>query len=74
MGYNALSSVPRGEICLSGATLYSGYHKREDLPGMFLLMGGFIKVYSCQDATTDQQFWVKAKASSAHEVLVLISD
>ncbi|RZS13102.1 hypothetical protein BHM03_00044630, partial [Ensete ventricosum] len=31
MGYDALSEVPRGEICIKGNTLFSGYYKREDL-------------------------------------------
>ncbi|KAG6688360.1 hypothetical protein I3843_11G119300 [Carya illinoinensis] len=31
MGYDACSSTPRGEVCVKGKTLFSGYYKREDL-------------------------------------------
>ncbi|KAI3774760.1 hypothetical protein L1987_49322 [Smallanthus sonchifolius] len=41
MGYDALSSMPRGEICLRGNTLFSGYHKREDLTNDVLVNGWF---------------------------------
>lgn len=41
MGYDALSSVPRGEICLRGNTLFSGYQKREDLTNSVLVDGWF---------------------------------
>lgn len=41
MGYDALSAVPRGEICLQGNTLFSGYHKRQDLTNEVLVDGWF---------------------------------
>lgn len=41
MGYDALSDVPRGEICMRGTTLFSGYHKREDLAKEVFVDGWF---------------------------------
>ncbi|XP_010266499.1 PREDICTED: long chain acyl-CoA synthetase 4 [Nelumbo nucifera] len=41
MGYDALSSTPRGEICIRGKTLFSGYYKREDLTKEVMVNGWF---------------------------------
>lgn len=41
MEYDALSSTPRGELCLRGNTLFSGYHKRQDLTQEVVVDGWF---------------------------------
>lgn len=41
MNYDALSSQPRGEVCVRGETLFSGYLKRDDLTEEVLVDGWF---------------------------------
>ena len=41
MGYDALSSVPRVEICIRGSVLFSEYYKREALAQELMIDGWF---------------------------------
>ncbi|XP_078169792.1 long chain acyl-CoA synthetase 4-like [Carex rostrata] len=41
MEYDALGNTPRGEVCIRGKTLFSGYYKREDLLKEVMIDGWF---------------------------------
>ncbi|KAM7258039.1 hypothetical protein ACFE04_013780 [Oxalis oulophora] len=41
LGYDALANPPRGQVCMRGKTLFSGYYKSEDLTKEVMVDGWF---------------------------------
>jgi long-chain acyl-CoA synthetase len=41
LGYDAIANPPRGEVCMRGKTLFSGYYKSEELTNEVMIDGWF---------------------------------